>query len=95
MKKILSEVDIINWWLNKFFDTDLEDVKKKHSWEDGNYEHSWKFYKTYAVTKEQYKEFEQYFYKEIPKILKISQKYWKRTCWSAYLNCSPSVIDEQ
>ena len=48
-------------------------------------------YKVELVTQEQYDEFEDYFYNEIPKKLKITKKYWKRKSGFVYLNTAPSI----
>ena len=86
MKKELTQTDIINWWLKKFHNTSIEEVTKKHNWNEND---SREFYEVYSVTEEQYKEFEDYFYNEVPKLLKISKKRWKRDSWLAYLNTAP------
>jgi len=93
MKAKLGELDIFNWWLGKFFNTNMADVRKDNpQWKDDSDKDSAEFYEKYAVTKEQMEEFDKYFYKEVPKLLKVTQKYWKRSGWLTYLNTAPSEI---
>ena len=78
--------------MDRFFNTNLDTVKEENpEWLVDPKKGSEKFYKKYQVTKEQNKEFDEYFYKQIPKKLGLSQKYWKRASSFKYLDVAPSV----
>ncbi len=91
MKKKLSEEDIINWWLEKYHNTNIEKVLKKHpEWADGN--HSRDFYDAYRVTQEQHDEWHEWMIKALMKEFGCKKKYAKKASWVLYLNTAPSVI---
>jgi len=94
-KQKLTQDDIINWWLGRFFNTNLKQILEENpEWKENPDEHTRDFYEKYAVTKEQHDAFEKYFYKEVPKVLKVTQKYWRRYgCWT-YLDTAPSIKKE-
>lgn len=97
MKKIeITEEDIINWWLSEFHNTNLEEVKEAHpQWAKNPQKHTRAFYEKYSITEEQYKEFEIYFYKTLPKKLGITQKYWRKGSWIIFFNTAPTKKNEK
>lgn len=88
MKKVKSE-DLVNWWLEKFHNTNIEKVTKEHPDWDGS--DSREFFKTYSVTEEQHDEWEAWAKEHVRKITKLPKKAIDRSFWSISLNTAPSV----
>jgi hypothetical protein len=89
-KRKINADDFVNWWLEKYHNTNLDEVRKEHpEWEDGN--HSTEFYKTYQVTQEQHDEWYDWAIKTILKKVRWSKKMAKRQFAFPYLDLSPSV----
>ena len=92
MKTKLTEEDVINWWLEKYHNTNLTEILKTHpEWEDNPREHTAEFYRAYAVSQEQHDEWHKWMIDAIAKEHGMSKKFVKRHSWAVYLNCSPSV----
>jgi len=91
MKKINAN-DLINWWLEKYYNTTLEKILEENpEWKENPREHTKDFYKKYAVTQEQHDEWEKWAKEYIRKVAKVSKSYLNRAWWSIFLNISPIV----
>ena len=87
----LTENEVIDWWLEKYHNTNLMQVLIDHpEWNDG-LDHSSDFYQTYAVTQQQHDEWYNWFISEVAKRYKISKKLAKRRTAFSYLNTSPNI----
>ena len=92
MKAKLTETEIIDWWLDKYHNTNLDKVKRDHpEWEKDPEKHSRDFYQTYAVTTEQHNEWYDWFIKRVMKHYKIGKKRAIKDTAIDYLNVSPTV----
>lgn len=86
--------DFLNLWLEKYHNTNIEEVKKLHpEWMDGN--HARDFYNTYAVTEQQHDEWYEEVIALIQKHWRISKKRAKRDFALPYLNCAPNVRKDE
>ena len=95
MKRQVDSKDLINWWLEKYHNTDLDKVMDENpDWKENPQEHTREFYAKYPVTSEQEKEWEKWAKEYIRKVTKLSKKAIDHSWWSVYLNCSPSVIEK-
>jgi HSP90 family molecular chaperone len=92
MKKVNAE-DLINWWLEKYHNTNLEKVTEEHpEWKENPSEHTRDFYHKYSVTQEQHDEWLNWAKDYTKKVTKVSKKFFERQWPWVYLDCSPSVI---
>jgi hypothetical protein len=88
-RKPLTENDLINWWLQKYHNTTLEEVFKEHpDWTHRD------FYPAYAVTQEQHDEWRKWALKECADYFRLGKKYAEKAFAFIYLNTSPAVKDE-
>lgn len=95
MKKV-NPVNLINWWLNKYHNTNLDQVNLDNpSWLINPEEHTREFYNKYRVTQKEHDEWEVWAKSYTKKITKLSKKMIDQSWWSIYLNTSPFVIKKQ
>ena len=90
--KLLSERDLIDWWLGKFHQTTLTEVESQHpEWmaEPEKYTHD--FYEEYAVTQEQHDEWEKWATATLKKQTGRSGIYFQRSWAWVYLNVAPEI----
>jgi hypothetical protein len=95
-KEIGSE-DLVDVWLYKFFKTTLTEVSKEYKKDsDGIYLNGEtnRFYKTYALTDEQYEEWDKAIKDFLCYKFKISKKRYNKEFGIAQLNFSPSKIKD-
>lgn len=85
MKTIDRDI-ILNWWLEKYHNTNVEEVVKNHPKEVLE---SPEWFKLYPVTKEQYDEWKVWAKSYIKKELKLPNTLVDRRFWSIDLDCSP------
>ena len=91
-KKELTEEDFLNWWLEKYHNTNLDEVKKLHpQWNKHPEKHTRDFYKAYQVAQEQHDEWEEWAIKTLMKEKKMPRKFIERNWWSVYLNTAPAI----
>ena len=92
-RKELTEEYVINWWLEKYHNTNLDQVLKDHpEWDDGE-NHSRDFYNTYAVTQKQHDEWHKWFIDTVAKTHGTSKKWARKNTCFDYLNVAPSIKD--
>lgn len=90
MKKKLTADDIVNWWLEKYHNTNMDKILEEHpEWADGD--HHREFYAAYQVTQAQHDEWYEWFIGVIQKEFKVSKKYAKSHSWVTSLNTAPRV----
>lgn len=95
MKKLDID-DLVNWWLDKYHNTNLEKVKKENpKWAENPEKYTRDFYSKYKVTQEQHDEWEEWAKGYAKKVTKLSKRAIDRSWWSVYLNASPSIINEK
>lgn len=96
MKKQVEQKDLINWWLEKYHNTNLDKILEENSeWQDNPQQHSREFYIKYPVTKEQHSEWEIWAKEYIRQVTKLSKKIIDRNWWSVYLDCSPNIKEDE
>lgn len=94
-KPKLTEQEIIDWWLTKYHNTNLDEVAKLHpEWMDEPQAHTREFYQKYAVTQEQHDEWNEWAFDRFVKHFKLTKTYAKRSWAFAYLNVAPQIIKE-
>ena len=92
--KLLKEEDLINWWLKKYHNTDLDQVKKEHpEWAENPSKHSRDFYSSYMVNEEQHDEWEEWAKEYTRKVTGLPKSYINRGWWTVYLNTSPQIME--
>lgn len=93
MKKQVEQKELINWWLEKYHNTNLDKVMEENpDWKENPSEHTRNFYSKYKVTQEQHDEWQEWAKEYTLKVTKVSKKYLENIWWSIYLNTSPLVI---
>jgi len=94
MKPNLTEEEFIDWWLEKYHNTNIEQVQKDHpEWMKDPQAHSRDFYQTYACTQEQHDEWYEWAIERIMKHYRLSKKRAKRDFALSYINVAPTVKD--
>lgn len=95
MKKLPSTDELVELWLEKYHNTNLQKVLEENpEWKENPHEHTRDFYQKYLVTQEQHDEWEKEAKVLLNKKYKISKWLIDRGWWSVYLNCSPSIKKE-
>ena len=87
--KELTKDDCMNWWLERYHDTNLKQIKDKHP---ELLEDSQGFYDTYKVTQEQHDEWYDWFIDAFSKHCKMSKELAERYSGFTYLDVSPTII---
>jgi hypothetical protein len=94
MKKVNPE-DLVNWWLEKYHNTNLKKVLEEHpEWQDDPKSHGRDFYEAYPVTEEQLNEWEKWAKDYTKKVTGIKGKLFDRSWGYVYLDTAPSLIKE-
>jgi hypothetical protein len=94
-KKELTEAMLINWWLEKYHNTNIDEVQKLHpdwTWDNPDY-NSRQFYETYPCTHAQHDEWYAWAIDAFAKFQGLGKKYAERGFCLIYLNTAPMVID--
>lgn len=92
MRKLVKPEDLINWWLKKYYHTNLTRIKKEHpEWEKNPEKHTREFYESYMVTQEQHDEWEKWAKEYTQKVTGIKGKLFDRSWWSVYMNTAPQI----
>jgi len=93
MKKELTEKEIINWWLEKYHNTDIDKVAAEHpDWGEGKPGYNSRmFYDAYPVTEAQHDEWRAWLVKKMMWFTGRGKKYVERNLWAVYLNTAPIV----
>ena len=87
-KKKLSEMDLINLWMKKYYNTTVEEEYEKNPWKESK-----EFYDRYPCTQEQHDEWEVEAKKIFKKEFKLSNYMVNRYWGFTYLNTSPKIIE--
>lgn len=96
MKKRLTDTDIINWWLEKFHNTNIAKLLKEHpDWEKDPQAHTKEFYDMHKVTQEQHDEWREWAITALAKERRLSKRYIKMGFWVLDLNAAPSIDDNR
>ena len=92
-KKQLTEEDLINWWLEKYHNTNLAEVAKLHpDWRNDNPDYNSRmFYSAYQCTEEQHDEWRAWAFEAYRKFTKLNKRTAERGFCFIYLNTSPMV----
>lgn len=94
-KQELTEEFLINWWLNKYHNTSIEQLLEENpEWAKNPEAHTREFHQTYKVTQAQHDEWYRWAIDTLAKYKHMSKKYIKRNFWTIYLNTAPSTIQE-
>ena len=87
----LTMDDVVNWWLDKYHNTNIKKVISDHpEWDMDNFD-SHIFYEEYQVTQEQHDEWREWLVKRLMKEYKLPRKAVEKSLWSIYLNSAPMV----
>ena len=91
MRKQLTMEDYRNWWLQKYHNTNCEEVLKNYPEESKSIE----WYKIFAVTQEQHDEWYEWALNTLAKERRVSKKLARRMFSLPYLDAAPSIIQKQ
>jgi len=81
-----SANEMLNWWLEKYFDTTIQDFKEANpDLSDRD------FFLAHQVTQEQHDEWNEWMITTIMKEYRYSRKRAKKESWAIYLNLSPMI----
>ena len=95
MSKKVNGDELVNWWLEKYHNTNLTKVLEDNpEWVVNPQDHTRDFYKKYAVTQEQHDEWEIWAKKYVKQITKANKKVLEVGWAWVYLDTSPSVIKD-
>ena len=95
-KKIIkiTQEDAINWWLDKYHSTSLEQILEENpAWAESPSKHSREFYQKYAVTQEQHDEWHEWFITTVMKQWRMGRKRAERNSTLDYLDIAPTIKD--
>ena len=93
MRNKVNVEDLINWWLEKYHNTDLDKVFEDNpEWEDNPQTHSREFYQKYPVTQEQHDEWEKWAKEYTKKVTGVKGKLFDNSWGWTYLNCAPNIL---
>lgn len=96
MRNLVNPDDLVNWWLEKYHNTNLDKVLEDNpDWKVNPQEHTREFYNKYRITQEQYNEWEKWAKEYTKKVTKLSKKMVDRGWWAVFLNCAPNIITEE
>jgi hypothetical protein len=96
-KQKVTEGDLINWWLEKYHNTNIEKVIKDHpDWDVESKDwDSRTFYDAYPCTQEQHDQWYEWAIKTVMRDFRItSKKRAQKEFAFTYLNTSPKIIEE-
>lgn len=83
---------LVNWWLEKYHNTNLDKIKKENpEWEKDPEKYSRDFREKYAVTQQQHDEWEEWAKEYCRKKLRLTKRALIRGWWSIYLNTAPMI----
>ena len=93
-KSTVTTEYFLDWWLDKYHNTNPEKVLEDHpEWaeaiEAGKFD-SREFYEAYPVTKEQHDEWHEWAISEVMRIFGYSKKRARQIFAFTYLNCAPN-----
>lgn len=96
MAKLMLD-DLVNWWLEKYHNTNIDGVLKDNpDWDIHSKEWSSRtFYAKYPVTQEQHDEWEKWAVDAFAKHFRLSKKQAKRSWPFTYLDTAPMVIKNE
>lgn len=96
-RKKLTEVDLINWWLEKYHNTNIAEIQALHpEWRADNPEYNSRmFYEAYQVTEAQHDEWHKWAIDAFGGYLGLSKKRADREFAWTYLNCAPMVKKDE
>ena len=95
MRKKVNIEDLVNWWLEKYHNTNLDKVKEENpEWKENPQAHSREFYQKYQVSQEAHDEWLQWAKNYTKKVTGIKGKLFDKSWGWVYLNCAPSIIKE-
>lgn len=83
----LTRTDVINWWLQKYFNTNASEVAEKYPEEVKTPE----WFKLFPVTQEQHDEWYDWVISELSKRLRYSKVRIKKRFAFDYLDCAPYI----
>ena len=90
--KELYEEEFIDWWLEKYHDTNLDKIAELHpEWILEPQKHNMTFYNTYACSQEQHDEWYQWAIGRIMQHRRCGKKRAIRGFAFDYLNVSPTI----
>lgn len=91
MPNQISRKELLNWWLKKYHDTDVNEILEKYPEECKDP----RWFKMFPVTKKQHDEWYDWAISMMSKKLKISKHLVKRKFAFDYLDCAPYYnVDE-
>lgn len=94
-KKELTEEHFINWWLEKYHDTNLDKIIEANpSWKENPPDHTREFYEAYQCTQEQHDEWYDWAIETVMKHFRWGKKRAKKEFLWTYLNVSPMIKQE-
>lgn len=92
MRAKLSEEQFINWWLEKYHNTNLAQILRENpEWKKNPHDHTREFYNTYRVTQAQHDEWYEWAIGLVMKTYRFGKKTARRQFALPYLNVAPSV----
>jgi hypothetical protein len=88
MKTKLTREDVLNWWLQKYHNTTVEELVKTLS---DDVKNSADWFKLYPVTQEQHDEWYTWVVDALTKERRMSKTYIIKHFALDYLNCAPYI----
>lgn len=90
MKPKLTREDVLNWWLQKYHNVTVDDVKLAHP--EAKTDPEW--FKFYPVTKDQHDEWHEWFISTLAKERRMSKKLVRKLSSLDYLDCAPYYLTQ-
>lgn len=90
--KIVNTKDLINWWLTKYHNTNLDEVLELYPhWKEKPQDYNRDFYETFAVTQEQHDEWLKWAKDYTKRVTGIKGRLFDRSWGFLYLDTSPQI----
>ena len=92
MSKQVQQDELVNWWLEKYHNTDLTKILEDNpEWKENPLDHTRDFYNKYAVTQNQHDEWVVWAKGYVKKVTKCSNNFLEAQWPWIYLNTSPTI----
>ncbi len=92
---MLNTEDLVNWWLEKYHDTNIKKITKENpEWAKSPEKFTRVFYDKYKVTQKQHDEWNEWAIKTLMKEQKLPKKLVERNFGFVYLDTAPSIMSE-
>ena len=96
MKKQVKQEDLINWWLEKYHNTNLDKILDENpKWKENPEKYSLDFFNEYQVTQDQHDEWLEWAKAFTKAVTGIKGRMFDRSWGWVYLDTSPKIKEDE